>query len=297
VSFKYRPDIVGGYHLLVNGLFAIIVAKIIGSKSLYVCGGGVRELIGGGYTSENRIFGKLGYADKIIENLLVRSASNADLVIVRGQNTKNSFRNLGVTSTFYIMSGGIDGKKYHPYGAKNEYDFIFVGRLSEIKRVDILLRSIKQLKDRKIILQLVIVGDGPSRSELQILSKELEIDDYVQFVGHKDNIEDWLNKSKFFILTSDSEGLSQALIQGMMCGLPAIVTDVGDLNDLVIHGVSGFLVTKGDVNDLATKIEQLLSLSEDKITEMGFNARKIALKCDVESIAEQWDKILFEVYG
>jgi glycosyltransferase involved in cell wall biosynthesis len=56
----------------------------------------------------------------------------------------------------------------------------------------------------------------------------LGIDRNVRFAGHQNTVEDWLRKSKVFVLTSDSEGLSLSMMEAMMCGLPAIVSDVGE---------------------------------------------------------------------
>ena len=54
----------------------------------------------------------------------------------------------------------------------------------------------------------------------------------MSFVGHQEDVAAWLSKSRVFVLTSDSEGLSLSMMEAMMCGLPAVVSDVGDLGDL-----------------------------------------------------------------
>ena len=118
------------------------------------------------------------------------------------------------------------------------------GRLVEIKRIDVFLQAIKSMVQRIPDISAVIVGDGNLRDQLQGMAVDLGVDCHVTFVGHQENVETWLRKSKIFVLTSDSEGLSLSMMEAMMCGLPAVVSNVGDLGDLAKNGVNGYLVPR-----------------------------------------------------
>ena len=68
-----------------------------------------------------------------------------------------------------------------------------------------------------------VVGDGPLLDDLQRQARDLGLADRVTFAGHQADVEGWLKQARVFVLTSDSEGLSLALMEGMLCGLPAVV--------------------------------------------------------------------------
>ena len=129
-------------------------------------------------------------------------------------------------------------------GHAKVYDLILVGRLAPIKRIDLYLRAIEQVSRRLPDVTAAIVGDGALRTELEQLVEELGIGERVHFAGQQSDVEDWLSRSRIFVLTSDSEGLALSLMEAMMCGLPAVVSDVGELGELVASGTNGCLVFK-----------------------------------------------------
>jgi L-malate glycosyltransferase len=288
---KYRPDFVGGFHLLVNGLVALIISHVIGAKSIYFCGGGPREVEGGGYRTENRIFGKLQGPNMFIENILLKTVKSFDVIIVMGKKAKEFFVDKHIKSKIWIVPGGFDGIKFNNNETSPTRDFILVGRLSEIKRVDVFLRTISLLKAKKEDISATIVGDGPIRLELERLSSELKIGENVEFVGHQANVEEYLKTAKVFVLTSDSEGLSQAMMEAMLCGLPAVVSDVGDLSDIVNNGINGYLVPNRKPEDFAEYIDKILS-NPEALRNFSRAARNTALKYEIENVANVWSGIL-----
>lgn len=291
VCVHMRPEIVGGFHLLVNGLVAVLLAKVIGSRSLYICGGGPREVIGGGYTTENRIFSKLSNSDRIVERMLLESVKAFDLVITMGSGAIRFFRDRGVNTVFHIVPGGFDGNRFYPSIKPASTDLILVGRLSSVKRVDLLLYAIRILKMDLPDVVLTIVGDGPLRDSLEWLANKLGIEQNVKFVGQQKHVEQWLRRSKIFVLTSESEGLSLAMIEAMLCGLPAIVSDVGDLNDMVKPGVNGYLVSDRNPESFAKSFKNLLT-NEDRLDRFRKDAYRSAIRYELSNVTLQWDRIL-----
>jgi len=291
IALRMRPDIIGGFHLLVNGLLAVLLAKVSGSRSLYICGGGEREVLGGGYNTENRIFRKLGEPDKFVERELLKAVAEFDIVITMGSGAIRFFRERGVKSTFYVVPGGFDGKKFYPAQEDPKMDLILIGRLSPVKCVDRFLHAVRLLSEELPGIAAVVVGDGPSFGELKRLSQELGIENRVGFVGHQEDVGKWLRDAKVFVLTSDSEGLSQAMIQAMMCGLPAVVSNVGDLGDLVEDGKNGYLVPILDAENFAGRLRKLL-LDKPLQKALGCSARESASRYENLAVGEQWGTIL-----
>lgn len=291
VGLTTRPHIVGGFHLLLNGLASILLARLIGARSLYFCGGGPREVIGGGYLTENRLFSLLKEPDLAIENQLIEAVKEFDFIITMGSGTVKFFKEQGVDSNFNIMPGGFDGSRFCPSEEPPTADIVFIGRLSEVKRVDIFLRAVKCLVNRNLDVTAVIVGDGPSRQTLEDLSHELNLSSHVSFVGYREDVETWLKSSRIFVLTSDSEGVSQAMIQAMLCGLPVVVSKVGDLGDLVEDGVNGYLITERTPELFAERLCHIMT-NHEVLSAMRKAARSSAEKLVLEGVAEEWDKIL-----
>lgn len=290
VGLKDRPDIVGGFHLLLNGLMAILLARVTGARSLYFCGGGPIEVMGGGYSTENRLFRILKTPDQVVENYLIRAVKMFDLIITMGHGAVKYFKMHGVDTVFHVVPGGFDGARFRPAEEPPIYDLVLVGRLSDIKRVDIFLRTVRCLIETGMDIRAVVVGDGPSRQDLEKLSQFLGILGNVSFVGQQQEIETWLRRSRVFVLTSDSEGLSQAMIQGMLCGLPAVVSHVGDLGDLVEDGVNGYLISDRTPEIFAERIHYLLN-NFDRMAGFGRAARLSAERYLLENVTRTWDRI------
>jgi glycosyltransferase involved in cell wall biosynthesis len=291
VALRTKPDVVGGFHLLINGLVAEIVARASGRRSLYICGGGIREIEGGGYDTENKIYQKLGTPSPYVEQKLLQAATQFDYLVTMGQGVRDFFVQKGASGQVVVVPGGFDAELFSPASGTKSYDLVLVGRLSPVKRVDIYIEILKRLEDRE--LRAVVVGDGPSRRELQELADNLKVGNRIDFVGWQSDVRAWLQKSRIFLLTSQSEGLSQAMVQAMLCGLPAVVSDVGDLKDLVQDGSNGFLVTPGNIDEFAARVA-LLCADDALRASMGEKARADALRLSMESVAGLWDDILSE---
>ncbi|MFT5879875.1 MAG: glycosyltransferase involved in cell wall biosynthesis [Moritella sp.] len=288
LAFTQRPDVLVGFHLLVNGLLVALLARIIGAKSVYISGGGKNEVYGGGFNTENRIFSRIGQADYDIEALLIQAVNEMDLVISMGSTAVDYFKSKGVNTNFSIVPGGYNNDLFRPDPLQDKiYDLILIGRLSDIKRVDRFLHAIKVAKQQLPYLNAVIVGDGPDKAALEALAEQLGIADDVHFSGWQNNVHRWLQQSKCFVLTSDSEGLSQALIQAMMTGLPAIVSDVGDLGDVLTNDKSGYLISTLDATAFAQAFMTLLP-NTDKTTSFSNQAITDTRKYTVAQVEDEW---------
>lgn len=296
IALRDRPHVVGGFHMLPNGLVVALMARFISAKSLYICGGGPREIIGGGYTSGNRIFGKLTKPDLVIEQRLLDALSFIDITITMGSGAIRYFQQKHETTEYHIVPGGFDGRRFYPSEQPADNDLILIGHLTSIKRVDRFLQAVKIASISMPEIKAIVVGDGPDRHSLEQMAAELGIQENVRFVGHQDNVEEWLRRSRILILTSDSEGLAQVLIQGMLCGLPAVVSNVGELGDLVNSGVNGYLINELTPEAFAEFFLMLLQNSE-RLTEFGRTAHQTAMKYEMEHVIRQWDAIFQGLHG
>ena len=290
-AMRKRPHIVGGFHIMVNGIAAAIVGRLAGARPMYFCVGGPAEIDDGGIHSADGYFTKMETADAVAGKRLLKIVSKFDTIITMGTKAVGFFRDKGIDTNFHVVPGGIDPIRFQPAKGDKKYDLILTGRLVEVKRIDVFLQAIKNVVEKIPDVRSVIVGDGKLRDELHSLSVDMRIEHNVSFAGHQDNVESWLQKSKIFVLTSDSEGLSLSVMEAMMCGLPAVVSDVGDLSDLVEDGINGYLVPRRSPEFFAARIVELL-LDKQKLKAFSNAARQSSLRYTTEAITEKWDRII-----
>lgn len=107
--------------------------------------------------------------------------------------------------------------------------------------------------------QLLIVGDGPSRHELELLREQLGLSSWVVFAGSRRDIPRVLHALDAFVLPSLYEGFGIALLEAMAAGKPVIATAVGGIPEFVLSGETGLLIEPGNVEALADAIDRLLS--------------------------------------
>jgi len=286
-----RPDLIGGFHLQMNGMMASLLARMIGARSVYFCVGGPAEILNGGVLSENRLFGKLKHPDQKVENFLLRVVSTFDAVVVMGERTIQFFRAKGVNANFFIISGGLDMETFRPQSGKTEFDLIYVGRLVPIKCLELFLKAIHAAKKMYPTISACVVGDGPLLQQLTEISIGLGLQSNVKFMGYQSEVISWLQRSKIFMLTSVTEGLSLAMMEAMMSGLPVIVPKVGDLDDLVNNGVNGYLVDSREPEAFGKHIVELLQ-NKNLYASMSRQAHQAALRFEIKNTTQRWNRAL-----
>jgi len=289
-GIRKRPHVVGGFHLMYNGIAAAVIGRLAGARSMYFCVGGT-EVSNDGVGDESNCFMRSNQAATKARNRRLRIVSSFDTIITMGTRAARFFQDNGIDSDFHVVSGGIDLRRFYPSGQARNIDVVSTARLTAVKRIDILLHALKLVADRFPNLRAVIVGDGELRLELQRLANELGIGRNVDFVGHTSDVQQWLRSSRVFVLTSDLEGLPLSAMEAMMCGVPVVVSNVGDLADLVDEGINGYLVPRRSPEILAKRIVQLLS-DEDRWKQFSKAAHQSALRYELQATASQWDHII-----
>ncbi|MGE0711608.1 MAG: glycosyltransferase family 4 protein [Planctomycetota bacterium] len=118
------------------------------------------------------------------------------------------------------------------------------GRLSERKNVDLLLRAYARRLPELAAARplLAIAGDGPERARLEALARELGLGDAARFLGFEREVERLYRAADLLVIASRVEGLPNALLEAMACGLPVVATDLGGARDVLREGETGLLV-------------------------------------------------------
>ena len=137
---------------------------------------------------------------------------------------------------------------------KRGFTLLFVGRLAPVKDLSTLLRAVALAADRLPGLHLWIVGDGHERVGLERLTSELGIEEHVTFFGERHDVARFFTAADVFTMSSVSEGLPISLLQAMSIGLPALVTDVGGMAEVVRDAGCGVRVPVSDSQGMADAI-------------------------------------------
>ena len=207
-----------------------------------------------------------------------------------------------------------DGKKYYGNRAKNSIvipnaindefkgikrsnqleDYIVsVGRLKEQKNFKLLIEVFSEVVKEFPNYKLKIYGDGPLKSELIKLSNKLKISDKVIFAGYVNNVGDCIKNARLFVLSSDYEGMPNALMEAMAIGIPCISTNCpcGGPNYLIKDGENGLLVPVGKKEEMNKAIKKVLS-DNNLQRKLGENAKVIINELSANIIYEKWEKYI-----
>lgn len=294
-AWRNPPDLVIGYHLIPNAALALVVSRWFGAGAAYQVTGGPVQLIGGGAGSENVLLRKLGSSSRWIERLAMAVARRFDLVVVRGEQALEFMIQRRIGRVVRVIPGGVDTERFRGGERERPYDLVTVGRLAEVKQLDQLLRVAALMQGDRKDLKVAVVGDGPERERLEALAGSLELAGTVAFLGHRNDVEEVLRRSRVFVLTSRSEGLSIAMAEAMAAGVVPVVYDVGDLSELVKNGVTGFLIPPNETEQLANVAGGLLN-DPGRWERMSAAARTMVLGYGSHSaVARKWENALTAV--
>lgn len=177
-------------------------------------------------------------------------------------------------------------QKYISQRTKN---ILFVGRLEQPKNLEWFLKVFKDIKEKYQDLNFLVVGEGSLKDKLIKMSKKLEIENSVNFIGPVDynDLVNYFYIANMVVLPSTSESFGNVLVQANVCDKPVVATATTGAKEIIQDGVNGFLVPIGDAQKLAEKILELLN-NPELAREMGERGRKMAL----EKYSDNTDKII-----
>ncbi|MBX3394884.1 MAG: glycosyltransferase [Phycisphaerae bacterium] len=292
VARTARPQLLMGYHIMPNALMCLVAARWFGVLAAYQMTGGPVQVIGGGIGSENTLLRRQRRFSAFRERLMIRLVRAFDLVIVRGQSAAEYINSIGAGDRCRIIPGSIADRFAEPHNSPrpvdDAIDLIAVGRLVDVKRYDRLLNIVARLRHIIPGVRVAIVGDGPEESKLRDHASRLGISQHIVFMGKRDDVDRLLPSARAFIMTSENEGLSIAMMEAMAAGLPAIVPAVGELGDLVRDGETGIIINPEETDATAEKIASLLN-NADLLKKLSRRAPQTALAhASVPAVARRW---------
>lgn len=212
----------------------------------------------------------------------------ADGFVFQTEGAKEYFCNK-IQEKATVIPNPIKATLPEPYKGIRERRIVAVGRLENQKNYPLLLRSFACLLEDYSEYKLDIFGVGSDKDKLEELAAELNLNAKVNFKGVVQNVHELIKSASIYVLTSDYEGMPNALMEAMAIGLPCIASDCpcGGTASLINHGENGMLFSVGDQEELLLNMRKVLG---DKLLadELSINATKIRDTYQLPEIAQRW---------
>ena len=230
----------------------------------------------------------INFLSAFISYLLEKYAlSKIKDIIVLAPQIEQIIRKMTDSKT-YIIPNGVDCDEtddIRTFKAIKHPSMIYMGVLENVKGVDVLIKAVKTIKSDVPDIHLYVAGQGFQEENLKKLTKKLDLDGNIDFLGYISGEEKYslMKSANVLVLPSLWESLPIAVLEGMACGKPIIASNVGGVPYLVDDGVNGFLVQPGEVNELADKI---ITLLKDKKLQEAMGRESLNRSEDFE-----WNKI------
>lgn len=164
-----------------------------------------------------------------------------------------------------------------------------VGRLSEVKRQDLLVRAVAKLRETVPNVHLLFVGDGAERARLEALVKSLGLTAQTHFAGYQSRPEQYLRAMTVFCLTSRSEGFPVSLLEAWLASVPAVCSAVGGIPAVLTNEVDGLLFPSGDEAALVSALERVVNdpALRERLATAG--ARVVRERYSLERMASEYE--------
>lgn len=179
------------------------------------------------------------------------------------------------------------------YLGERRKEIVTVGRLTSQKNYPLMLSAFANVHSIYPDWKLRIFGQGTLENELKALCKEKKIEDFVEFCGFQSNVIEEINQSGIFVLSSDYEGISNAMLEALATGIPCVCTDcpAGGARMIIQDHKNGILVPIRDEKKLTEAIIELIE-NPDLAERLSRNAIKIGESLSTQRIAEMWSSVI-----
>ena len=234
---------------------------------------------------------------KFWETLRRWTYPNCSMIVSVSQGVDNSLDSLSKSKRAVIYNPIIIQNNEARDPLPLDVDFtknwiVSMGRLNEQKGFDLLLKAFQKVAFEHPNWQLLILGKGELREQLEQIRDNLRLSGRVVFTGALENPFYVLKKAKLFVMASRHEGFPLALGEALACGLPVISTDCpSGPKEMIRHNVDGLLVANHDVSALATAIESLIS-NEQERQRLATKAPEVIERFGIDKIVKEWETLI-----
>jgi len=172
------------------------------------------------------------------------------------------------------------------YNVPKQPSILYIGRFAWEKGPERLIRAFARIPDRGD-WQLTMAGDGPQWEQMKQLARELGVFPAIKFLGKVEDVDALTSSSSIYVIPSVLEGFPNALCEAMAAGLPCLCFDSIPFEDILQPEVSGVVVPDGDLDNMATRLKELMEDPERRAA-LGANAKEASKKLRKEAIGAEF---------
>ena len=284
---RLKPELVINFTIKPN-IYGSISAGLLGIPSISV-------ITGLGY-----VFIRESWLTKFVKLLYWLAFRFNRAVVFQNSEDMKTLENLCEVRCLLIESSGVDLKHLDPElckeAKKDEFTFLFVGRLLTDKGIYELIKAFEKLKKEKPKVKLIIVGSPDEGNPNSVSKGELEEwvkEGLIEWHGFHEDVRPFYCMANCIVLPSYREGIPRVLLEAMAMEKPIITTDAPGCRNVCVDGVNGFLVKPRDVESLYLAMKRMVELGDEKLREFGKAGRRLAEeKYSVEKIVGEYINLI-----
>jgi Glycosyltransferase len=284
---RLKPDLVINFTIKPN-IYGSISASLLGIPSISV-------ITGLGY-----VFIRESWLTKLVKLLYWLAFRFNRAVVFQNSEDMKTLEKLCEGRCLLIESSGVDLKHLDPElckeTKKDEFTFLFVGRLLTDKGIYELTKAFEKLKKEKPKVKLIIVGSPDEGNPNSVSKGELEKwvkEGLIEWHGFQEDVRPFYCMADCVALPSYREGIPRVLLEAIAMEKPIITTDAPGCKNVCVDGVNGFLVKPKDVESLYLAMKRMVDLGDEKLREFGKAGRRLAEeKYSVEKIVGEYINLI-----
>ena len=236
--------------------------------------------------------------DRTYKPMVTFSINNSDGVTTVSEDLKQeTLSTFKITKEIEVIPNFVDMDRFHKQKKEHFKKFIcpddekllvHISNFRKVKRIDDIIYAFAKIREI-VPSKLLLIGDGPERTKMEKLCRDLNLCDHIRFIGKLDVVEEVLSVADLFFMPSEKESFGLAALEAMACEVPVISSNTGGIPELMIQGKTGFMSPVGDVDDMVKNACYILD--DAHLADFKTNALKRAQEFDIKRIVP-----LYETY-
>jgi N-acetyl-alpha-D-glucosaminyl L-malate synthase BshA len=250
--------------------------------------------------------------DASFEPVITFAISQSDAITSVSESLKqDTYKHFGVRKPIHVIPNFIciddydkiyqknlpeeTAKHKNFYAPNGEKILMHISNFRKVKRIEDVIKVFDQVR-KKIPAKLLLIGDGPERTHIERLCRELNTCDDVKLLGKVVNPEEHLLLADLFLLPSETESFGLAALEAMASHVPVISSNTGGIPEVNINGITGYLSEVGNVDEMAKNAIAILK-DENTLNKFKEQAYLQALKFDIHNILPMYELLYDAIAG
>jgi len=282
-------DILHVHYAIPHASAAYMAKKILETEGIYI------PIVCTLHGTDITLVGK----DASFEPVITFAINNSDAVTAVSESLKkDTLQFFNINREIKVIPNFIDNRyfeKFKPNGIRERYLpdgerlVMHLSNFRKVKRVQDVVSVFAKIIE-EVPSQLLMIGDGPERNNVEKMCRDLGICNRIHFLGKTKKIEQFLVNADLFILPSETESFGLAALEAMAAGVPVISTNTGGLPEVNVDGFSGYLSDVGDIDSMSRNAISILK-TDSELEKFKANARVQAMKFDLPKISPQYAEL------